>query len=286
MLNRKLVVVSGKGGVGKSAVSVALALLAQREGKTVQVVALTDGIGAAIHLGADHLEYTPTSFPGGIDAMVVDRGEALEEYIKVQLRMPPAAPTRTLSRAMQVLVDTAPGIREVISMGKPIFDAWQSHWDLIIVDAPPLGQLMSYLRAPEVVAKLVPTGGIKEQSARMAAFLGDPDQSALVLVTTPEELPANETAEALAALDAERVINVAAVIANRVLPPLQLSADAVESLPDHPTTEAAVHHLGLLEEQETALRLLPIDVHLPFLFGIHTPSEVAAQLADAWEDRA
>ena len=71
---------------------------------------------------------------------------------------------RALSKAMQVLVDTAPGIREIISMGKPIFDSWQDDHDLVIVDAPPLGQLMSYLRAPEVVAKLVPTGGVKERT--------------------------------------------------------------------------------------------------------------------------
>jgi len=284
MLNKKLVIVSGKGGVGKSAVSVALALRAQRAGIRVLVAAMIDEIGASIHLGADKLAYEPSSFTGGIDAMVVERGRALEEYIRVQMRVPPAAPLKTLSKAMQVLVDTAPGIREVISMGKPIYDAWQDRYDLVIVDAPPLGQLMSYLRAPEVVAKLVPTGGVKEQAQRMADFMQDPEQCSLVLVTTPEELPAIEATEALAELEREPVISVAAVLANRVLPGMDVDREVIASLANRPATAAAMHHLGLLEEQREALQALPIDVELPYLFGIHTPTEVAALLADSWED--
>jgi len=286
MLNQKLVVVSGKGGVGKSAISVALAQRARRAGITVQISAMTDGIGTAMHLGADHLDYEPTAFVAGVAAMVVDRGKALEEYIRVQMRMPPGTPVRALSKAMQVLVDTAPGIREVISMGKPIFDAWQGHYDLIIVDAPPLGQLMSYLRAPDVVAQLVPTGGVKEQARRMAAFLRDGAQSSLVLVTTPEELPASETQQSLDELTAEPVIALDVVVANRVLPDFDLDRSVLAELPDRPATAAAHHHLGLLEDQSRALERLPIDIELPYLFGVHTPAEVAAQLADAWDDRA
>jgi len=284
MLERKLVIVSGKGGVGKSAIAVALALRAQRAGKRVLVSAMSDGVGTAIHLGADHLSYKPTTFYGDIHAMEVDRAYALEEYLKVQLRVPQAAPTKTFSKAMQVLVDTAPGIREVISMGKPIFDTWQGHYDLVVVDAPPIGQLMSYLRAPAVVANVVPTGAIKDQSGRMAAMLRDPEQTALVLVTTPEELPALETKQALDELESERLINLGVLIANRVLPPLDITPHQIEALPDRPATAAAAHHTSLLALQDASLDSLPIDVRLPYLFGVHTPAEVSAQLADEWED--
>lgn len=284
MLERKLVIVSGKGGVGKSAVAVALAIRAQRAGKRVLVCAMTDEVGTAIHLGAKQLPYDPVHFPNGIDGMAVRRAEALEEYLKVQLRVPQAAPTKTFSKVMQVLVDTAPGIREVISMGKPIFDTWQGTYDIIIVDAPPIGQLMSYLRAPAVVAGIVPTGGIKDQSGRMAESLRDPEHSVLALVTTPEELPSLETREALADLHSEDLITVGSVIANRILPPLDVAPERIASLPDRPATAAAQHHLGLLSLAETSLEDLPIDVRLPYLFGVHTPAEVAAQLADAWED--
>ena len=284
MLERRLVIVSGKGGVGKSAISVALALRAQRAGKRVLISAMIDQVGAALHLGADRLGYRPATFHGGIEAMAIDRAEALDEYLKIQLRMPAAAPTRSLSRAMQVLADAAPGIREVITMGKPIFDVWQGHHDLVVVDAPPLGQLMSYLRAPAVVADLVPTGAVRDQARRMAALLVDSEQAALVLVTTPEELPTLETGEALRELDAEQLVSLGAVIANRVVPPLDMAPQRLAELPDRPATEAAAHHIGLLEIQNSVLANLPIDIHLPYLFGVHTPTEISAQLADAWDD--
>ncbi|NND04061.1 MAG: AAA family ATPase [Acidimicrobiia bacterium] len=284
MLDRRLIIVSGKGGVGKSAVSVALAIRAQRTGKRVLVAAMLEPTGAAIHLGADTLAYLPTHFDNGVDAMVVERAAALEEYLRVQLRVPAVGPTKTLSRAMQVLVDTAPGVREVISMGKPIFDTWQGQYDTVIVDAPPLGQLMSYLRAPAVVAGLVPTGGIKEQAGRMADALADVDTSALVLVTTPEELPATETAQALDELRTENLIELGAVMANRVIPPLDLDRTSVAGLGDGPGRDAVLHHLALWESQQAALNPLPVDIELPYLFGVHTPSEVAAQLADCLED--
>jgi anion-transporting ArsA/GET3 family ATPase len=286
MLERRLIIVSGKGGVGKSAIAVALALRAQRTGRRVLLSAMTDQIGAAAHLGAHRLEYEPATFHGGIEAMAIDRAEALDEYIKRQLRIPSAAPTRALSRAMQVLADTAPGIREVITMGKPIFDTWQRRHDLVIIDAPPVGQLMSYLRAPAVVADLVPTGAVQDQARRMSEMLIDPDQAALILITTPEELPALETAEALAELESEQLVHLGAVIANRVLPPLDVPPERLVTLPDRPASEAAAHHIGLLNMQNAVLAPLPIDIHLPFLFGVHTPTEVSAQLADEWDNGA
>ncbi len=125
MLERKLVIVSGKGGVGKSAVAIALAIRAQRAGKRVLVSAMTDDVGTAIHLGAERLPYEPVVIHSGLDAMAVRRAEALEEYLKVQLRVPQAAPTGAGSKVVQVLVAAAPGIREVASLGNPGFDPWQ-----------------------------------------------------------------------------------------------------------------------------------------------------------------
>lgn len=284
MLDRQLVIVSGKGGVGKSAVAVALALRAQRAGARVLISAMAEYTGAAIHLGADALHYAPTRFGAGISAMAVHRADALEEYLRVQMRLPAAAPTRALSRAMQVLVDTAPGVREVISMGKPIFDTWQGEYDTVIVDAPPLGQLISYLRAPAVVAGLVPTGAIRDQARKMADALADTATSTLVLVTTLEELPVAETSEALVQLEQESLIGVGAVIANRVLSPLDVARHRLEEMAPSPARDAALHHVTIWETQADASDSIPIDVELPYLFGVHTPTEVAAQLADELED--
>ena len=152
MLDRKLIVVSGKGGVGKSAVTAALALRASRLGKTVLALGLIDALGLASHFGAEDRGYDWHEVHPGVYTATIDRARVLDEYLKLQLRLPRAAPTRQFSRALNVLIDTAPGVREIISMGKPVFETWRGTYDLVLVDAPPVGQVMSYLRAPATIA--------------------------------------------------------------------------------------------------------------------------------------
>ena len=120
MLDRRLLLVSGKGGVGKSAVSAAFAILAARRGKRVLALAMTDRSGLAAHLGVDELTYDPIRIGPGLYAALVDRSRALDEYLGLQLHMPRSLPTRQLSNALSVLADTAPGIREIVTMGKPM----------------------------------------------------------------------------------------------------------------------------------------------------------------------
>lgn len=286
MLDRRLLFVSGKGGVGKSAVSAALAILAARRGKRVLALSMTDQIGLAGHLGVDELTYEPVRISPGLYGTLVDRSHALDEYLGLQLRMPRSIPTRQLSNALSVLADTAPGIREIVTMGKPIFEVWREEWDLVIADAPPLGQLQSYLAAPQTITGLVPTGAVREQAARLEATLSDPATSGLLLVTTPEELAVQETREAIAHIDAERQILIAGVIANRVLDPLGLNRDAVAATPDGPPRAAGLLHTGLVEAQSVWLESIPHDPRLPFLFGFHTPGEVSARLAEVCESFA
>ncbi len=117
----------------------------------------------------------------------------------------------------------------------------------------------------------------------MRAALLDPSTSGLVLVVTPEELPVAETVQALDQLADEPVIDVAGITVNRVLPPLD-SID-IAALPPGPHADAAMLHTQLVAEQASWLASLPRDVELPYLFGLHTPPEVAARLADEWEDQ-
>jgi anion-transporting ArsA/GET3 family ATPase len=153
----------------------------------------------------------------------------------------------------------------------------------VITDAPPLGQLFSYLRAPATVAGLVPTGVVQNQAIQMRATLADPTISGLVLVTLPEELPVIETAEALEQLAEEPVIDLAAVVANRVLDPLEIDPDELAAVSAGPHRSAAALHRTLAADQHEWLRILPETHRLPFRFGLETPGEVAAKLAEEWE---
>lgn len=286
MLDRRLLLVSGKGGVGKSAVSAAFAILAARRGKRVLALAMTDRSGLAAHLGVDELTYDPIRIGPGLYAALVDRSRALDEYLGLQLHMPRSLPTRQLSNALSVLADTAPGIREIVTMGKPVFEVWREAWDLVIADAPPLGQLQSYLAAPQTITGLVPTGAVQEQAARLEATLSDPVMSSLLLVTIPEELAVQETREAMVQIDTARQILIAGVVANRVLEPLGVDHDVLAATPAGPPRAAGLLQAGLVEAQAVWLDSIPHDPRLPYLFGFHTPAEVAARLAEIIEDFA
>jgi len=283
MLDRRLLLVSGKGGVGKSAVSAALAIVAARKGKRVLALAMVGPNGLAAHLGVASLSYEPTRIRPGLFGVSVDRSHALDEYLGLQIHLARSLPTRQLSNALSVLADTAPGIREIVTIGKPIFEVWRGEWDLVIADAPPLGQLQSYLSAPQTITGLVPTGAVREQASRLESTLSDPAVSSLLLVTTPEELAVQETREAIAEIDTGRQILIGGVIANRVLEPLGVAADAIAAIPEGPARAAGLLHTGLAESQAVWLESIPRDTRLPFLFGFHTPGEVAARLADILE---
>lgn len=283
MLDRKLVFVSGKGGVGKSAVSASLAILAARRGLRVLVVGMVEDLGVASHFAIEHLTYAPRRARPGIDALAVYRDEALDEYLRLQLHVPRAAPTKVLTRALNVLAETAPGIREIVTLGKPVFEMWKGEYDLVLVDAPPLGQLFSYLRAPNTIADLVPAGPIQRQATQMHNALVDAAITSLVLVTTPEELPVLETTAALERLDNEPVITLSAVVTNRVLSELDVAPEQIAALPDGPHRGAAVHHQALYAQQARWINELPTGPRLPYLFGLRTAGEVAERLADEWD---
>jgi anion-transporting ArsA/GET3 family ATPase len=283
VLDRRLLFVSGKGGVGKSAVATSLALNAARHGKRVLLLGMIDGLGLAVHLGVNGLDADSREVAPGVFAAAIDRLQALDEYIKLQLRLPKVAPTRQFSRALNVLVETAPGIREIVSMGKPIFEAQQRHWDLVIVDAPPVGSLISYLRAPATVARIVPTGSIQDQAKTMKRYLASSDRTGLILVTIPEELPIIETIEALDELAEEPLIDLAAIVVNRVLAPLGVSEDVLAELPATPIRAAATLHHTLQDHQMHWLDAIPDARRLPHLFGLLTPGEVAARLSEEWD---
>lgn len=283
MLDRKLVFVSGKGGVGKSAVTASLAILAARRGLQVLVIGMVEDIGVASHFASEGLGYAHHRVRPGIDALSVVRDEALAEYLKLQLRVPRATPTKVLTRALNVLAETAPGVREIVTIGKPVFEFWQAKYDLVLVDAPPLGQLFSYLRAPNTIADLVPAGPIRRQAAQMHDALIDSDATSLVLVATPEELPVLETLAALERMETEPIIHLEAVVANRLLPVLDVASNEIGALPSGPHREAAMHHQSLQAQQTQWLESLPDGPRLPYLFGVRTAGEVAELLADEWD---
>lgn len=281
MLSKRLVIVSGKGGVGKSAVAAGIAMLAQRRGLRVLAVEMGSEGGLATHFGTGQLEFDPREVRPGLHALRIVRSEALLEYLSLQLRLPGMGRFGPLARAFDALATAAPAVREIITLGKVLWEVKEDRWDLVVADAPPTGQIGSYLRAPVSIAELVPTGRIGTQADWMRETLADPERTLLALVTIPEELPAMETADTLTWLGKTNVTPPPMVIANRVLPELD---DGTTS--EGAVGEMAALHRALCSEQRRWLDHLPPDLSLPFLFGLFTPGEVAAKLSEHLEAAA
>jgi anion-transporting ArsA/GET3 family ATPase len=279
VLDKRLLIVTGKGGVGKSALTAAIALRAAFDGKRVLAMAMTDDTGLASHLGVDHLTYRPTRIRSGLDAVAIERPAALNEYLRVQLGVPRVAQLGPIARAFDALASTAPGIREVITIGKVLYETRKGSWDLVVADGPPTGQIGSHLRAPTTVARLVGAGRVLDQTGWMTRLLRDESTTGLLVVTTAEELPVAETVESLEAVREENLVGIDEVIVNRTLDPLE---GDIGTLKPGPAKDAALLHTALYEEQERWIRELPDGPHIPYFFGLHTPPEVAARIADLW----
>ncbi|MGH8871773.1 MAG: ArsA family ATPase [Acidimicrobiia bacterium] len=278
MLEKRLVLVSGKGGVGKSAVAAGLALLGQRRGLRVLAMEMGSPGGLSAHLGSGPLEFEPQEVRPGLHAMQMVRSDALLEYLALQLNIKGLNRFGPLARAFDALATTAPGIREIITTGKAIWEVREDRWDVVIADAPPTGQIGSFLRAPVTISELVPSGRIRNQAETMQEILRDPDLTELVVVCIPEELPVTETEETLRWLAKEDVVAKPRVVANRVLARL-----TDPDTPPGPVGEAAKLHRALWAEQQIWLNRLPPDHTLPYLHGLFTPGEVAARMADEFE---
>jgi anion-transporting ArsA/GET3 family ATPase len=269
--------VSGKGGVGKSAVATGLALFAHRQGQRVLIIDVAGAGGLAAHLGVGRLEFKARDVRPGLSALSVDRTKALAEYVNVQIGVPQIATLGPIARAFDALASTAPGVREVITLGKVLWEVWPGEYDLVVADCPPTGQITGLLRAPRTIAELVPSGRVRQQAEWMGQLLSR-QETDLVLVTLAEELPTIETQETMALLAAEHVVGPPTIVTNRVLPRLETDAKG-----SGVAAEAATLHRSLYRNQREWIKRLPPDRELPYLFGLLTPGEVAARLADAWE---
>lgn len=273
-----LILVSGKGGVGKSAVTAALALAARRRGERVLALDMLDGGGLGPHLGEPELTFRPRAVGEGLAASTIDRADALLEYLRVQLGIPALATIGPAARAFDALASTAPAIREVVTMGKVLWEVRRDVYDLVVADGPPTGQVGSFLRAARTIRELVAAGRILDQVAWMEDILSGPTTE-LVLVTVLEELPTVETAETLEWINGQRLVGRTRVVANRTLDPLSVGVPAG----DGPVVEAAALHHETWAEQQVWAERLPVGRRLPYLFGTHTPAEVAERLTDALE---
>jgi anion-transporting ArsA/GET3 family ATPase len=310
-------VVCGKGGVGKTTVASALAVVAARQGRAV-CVAEVDRKGSLPRLfGADRPSYRPSELSPGVWALTILPEDALAEYLRVQYHMRHISRILTSTHFVDYITTAAPGLKDILVLGKIWYleqnrwgDAQGHEFDTIIVDAPASGHMLSFLSSPIGLADAVQTGPIRRQADGLIDLLRDPKRTHAHLVTLAEEMPVKETLETAAALDAEVKIAQGVVFANAVFAS-SLEADEVTSITTRAEALAArAQDVGieLDDEDIDALRgyahwlaarckiqrrhldhldkgLAQPIVELPYLFSAGLALPDVELLADAIEER-
>jgi anion-transporting ArsA/GET3 family ATPase len=241
LLDRKLIFVTGKGGVGKTTVAAALALLAAERGKRT----LACEVDAKGNL-ADFFETGPTAFEEReiaprLYAMSMDTEASLKQYLNLQLKLPLVARVGPLARIFEFVAAAAPGVREIVTVGKLAWEVKERHYDLVVVDAAASGHIVGQLAAPQAINELVQVGLVRQQTGWILETLGDPGLTGLLIVATPEEMPVNETIELAHRVEKETNVDLAGVVVNRVLP--ELFSRGEEEVFDR--LAAPDHHDGL-----------------------------------------
>ena len=286
LLDKKLVFVTGKGGVGKSTVALSLGLAGAARGKRTIVceIASQENVSRVFRraqVGFNEVELTP-----GLWGISIDPDESMREYLLLQLKVKAMRDLLMRSKLFLYLAQAAPGLKELVTIGK----IWEltlpdrkvkgmEPYDLVVVDAPATGHGIGFLQTPRTFAEIARVGPIHNQAATLDAQITNHEQTGVAIVSLPEEMPVNESASLEQQLIDDVGVAVDRIYMNALYPTLfsEAEADTLAGLRDSAEgadkaaiaaalsehRRATVQHAQL--ERLTEMTRTPIT-ELPFIF--------------------
>jgi anion-transporting ArsA/GET3 family ATPase len=225
LLDKRLVIVTGKGGVGKSTVALALALAAAQRGRRTIVCEVSSEETISRVFRRAEVGFNEVEMADNLWTISIDPDESMREYLLIQLKVRAMRDLLYRSKIFNYLAAATPGLRELVTIGK-IWELAQldrrvrkgNKYDLVVVDAPATGQGVGFLQTPRTFASIARVGPIKSQAQALEAFLVDHRKTGVALVALPEEMPVNESASLERQLTEEVGVAVDRVYMNGLYP--------------------------------------------------------------------
>ncbi len=303
----RVVIVAGKGGVGKTTVSATLALAAARRGLSTLILEVEGKSGLSSMYGVPAFSYDEVTLAEADDvaglasvrARTLTPDEALVEYLE-QAGMNRISKRLLSSGALDMVSTAVPGIRDILVLGKVKQIERAAEADLVVLDAPAAGHAISFLQSASGLADAVRLGPINAQAREVLELLSDPERCQVVLVTMPEETPVNELVETAYQLEDRVGVSLGPVVVNGCYPELPgldaAPADAAEEAGtslrrgEAASLEAAAEfrrdRMALQRDQvERLADALPLpQLRLPYLFDAELGPPQLELLASALLD--
>src|SRR4051795_2074805 len=235
LLDKRLVIVTGKGGVGKSTVALAMGLAAAAEGRRTIVCEVSSQEHTSHVFNRAEVGFHEVEMADNLWAISIDPDEAMREYILLQLKVRAMRDLLVRSRIFNYLAAATPGLRELVTIGK----IWEvalpdrkvkkgREYDLVIVDAPATGHGVAFLQTPRTFANVARVGPIKAQAEALETFLVNHRKTGVAIVSLPEEMPVNESASLEQSLTDDIGMAVDRVYMNALYPERFSAGDASE----------------------------------------------------------
>jgi anion-transporting ArsA/GET3 family ATPase len=292
LLDKRLLIVTGKGGVGKTTISAALALESARSGKRTLVCEVNTKERITQLLGKPEVGPEVTSLEENLWAVNVRPEEAMKEYALMVLKFESIYSAVFENRVVRYFLRFIPSLQELVLLGKILFHLKEKRadgafrFDRVIIDAPATGHAITFLSVPQVIVDTVPPGAMSTDAAWMRDLLVDPKTTAVVLVSLPEELPVNETLELHQALKERVKLTPQLVVLNGFIPARFTDAEREAPVTSliHDTIRAhqARSKLSLASQktlQKLGLPVVPVVRIFGAEFGRSAIEQVVGQLS-------
>jgi anion-transporting ArsA/GET3 family ATPase len=296
LTEQRLWVVSGKGGVGKSTISAALALASAKAGRRTLACEINVKERISVFLQRPEVGPHVTEIDPNLWLVNVQPQEAMREYALMVLKFQTIYKAVFENRVVRYFLRFVPSLQELVILGKILFHLQERapdgryRWDRVVMDAPATGHALSFLSVPQVLLDTVPAGPMAREAEKMRDLLVDPSVTAPLLVSLPEEMPINETLELHHALSSQVRMKPVALVLNMFVPDRFQPGDADLVPPSlrpivqyHQTREELSAFASDRLERELALPVVPVPRMYEPRVTRAMIERVGQRLAPLWE---